>query len=62
VVIKLDGKKVKTVKLRKRSTSRQISRPLAPGRHTVRVVFKPSDKTKYTSSKSRVVRITERRG
>ena len=60
-VVKLDGRRYRLVKVDRLILRLRVTRPLAPGRHRVRVHFRPSDRTAYAPSKSAVVRIVVRR-
>jgi hypothetical protein len=60
-IVKLDGRRYRLVTVDRLTLRLRVTRPLAPGRHRVRVLFRPTDRTAYTPSKSAVVRIVVRR-
>lgn len=66
VVVRVDGKKVRTLDAPVTSKAGRsvagftyrMSRHLSVGTHTVRVRFRPTDATRYTASKSRLITLT----
>lgn len=60
-IVKLDGRRYRLFTVDRLTLRLRVTRPLAPGRHRVRVFFRPADRTAYAPSKSAVVRIVVRR-
>ena len=60
-IVKLDGRRYRVIIVGRRVLRLRVTRALAPGRHRVRVYFRPTDRTAYAPAKSAVVRIVVRR-
>lgn len=59
-IVKLDGRRYRKVTVDRLTLRLRVTRPLAPGRHRVRVYFRPFDRTAYAPAKSLKMRIVVR--
>ncbi len=57
LVVIVDGRKWKAVRTTTGLRTIKVSRALVLGRHTVRVRFRPTDRSAFSPSRSRVKRI-----
>ncbi|WP_200956475.1 M36 family metallopeptidase [Nocardioides sp. Soil777] len=60
-VVTVDGRRLAKVRVDRLTLRMPLSRRLAPGRHRVRVAFRPADRTAFAASRSALARVVVRR-